>query len=119
MRLEHTSDCAELPLIELMYARVRTQEPRRSAEDLLALAWRSLGACEMRNALAGTRSTALLADAARRMTDVDLDAAWRAALRGDSRTMLDRVTPHVDARKRKRARKGSPWRMSGWLSRRT
>jgi len=123
MRLEHRADCAELPLIELMYARIQARARTLSPADLLAQAQLHVGACESRRALTGSRSrsrsTALLADAARRMTDVDLDAAWRAALRRDDATMLDRVTPHVDPRKRKRPRKGSPWRMSGWLSRRT
>jgi len=119
MRLEHRADCAELPLIELIYARVQAHARTLSPADLLAQAQLYVGACEARRALTGSRSTALLADAARRMTDVDLDAAWRAALRRDDATMLDRVTPHVDPRKRKRPRKGSPWRMSGWLSKRT
>ena len=119
MRLEHTSDRAELPLIELMYATVRERLGACSLDDLRAQAQLYVGASEARRALTGSRSTALMTDAARRMTDVDLDTAWRAALRGDDATMLARVTPHVDPRKRKRPRKGSPWRMSGWLSRRT
>jgi hypothetical protein len=118
MRLEHRTDCAELPLIELMYASVRERLGACSLDILCAQSRLYVGASEARRALMGKRSTAHVAEAARRMTDVDLDTAWRAALRGDDATMLARVVPHVDPRKRKRARKGSPWRMSGWLSRR-
>ena len=119
MRLGYTSDRAELPLIELMYASVVLQRLGAcSLDDLRAQAQLYVGACHARRALMGKRSTAHVAEAARRMTDVDLDTAWRAALRGDDATVLARVTPHVDPRPRKRTRKGSPWRMSGWLSRR-
>lgn len=55
--------------------------------------------------------------AAQRMHDVDLDSAWRAALRGDEAVLRDRLAPHVTAPP-KRPPKGSPWRSSGWLTRR-
>jgi hypothetical protein len=55
-----------------------------------------------------------LGRAAARMTDVDLDAAWRAALRGDTHVLVTRLANNVGS-PRKRARKGSPWRASGWL----
>lgn len=57
----------------------------------------------------------LLSRAVSHLTDVDLDSAWKAALRGDRDTVEARVLPHVDPRPSKRRRKGSPWRASGWL----
>jgi len=51
-----------------------------------------------------------------RMHVDDLDAAWQAALRGDVELALRRVADHV-AIVREEA-KGTPWRMTGWLSKR-
>jgi len=62
------------------------------------------------------RATSALARAVKQMGDVDLDTAWRAALRGDDATMRARLSPHVDARSQARKRTGSPWRESGWLT---
>jgi hypothetical protein len=125
MRASVNAERAELPLTGVIYAPIERQYQGLSRgirpgdwTALLAFARASVHACASRRALASRRSPALLRDAARRMTDVDLDTAWRAALRGDDATMLARVTPHVDPRPRKRKQTGSPWRMSGWLSRR-
>lgn len=54
-------------------------------------------------------------DAVMRMHADDLDAAWNAALRGDVSLALKRVAVHV--RTVRRERKGTPWRMTGWLKR--
>jgi len=62
-----------------------------------------------------SRAPRSLAGAAARLTDVELDTAWRAALRGDSAVVEARVLPAVRPAP-KRARTGSPWRASGWLS---
>lgn len=65
--------------------------------------------------LRGARINArTLADAARRMTDVDLDVAWRAALRGDGQVVEARLRPHVRAATPTRRAKGSPWRTTGY-----
>lgn len=104
---------AELPRIELIYARLRRQTSAQSLPSLLAQAHRAVRESAAARTL--QRTTRPLRDAARRMTDVDLDAAWRAALRGDDATLTARVVPHVDTRPRKRTSTVSPWRMSGWL----
>jgi hypothetical protein len=59
----------------------------------------------------------VLSRAAARMSDVDLDSAWRAALRGDTRVLTERLTPHLSP-PRKRVKAGSPWRSSGWIAKR-
>jgi len=64
------------------------------------------------------RAADALARAARQMTDVDLDVAWEAALRGDSALLHARIAPCVDLRPQRRTPEGSPWRTSGWLRRR-
>lgn len=56
--------------------------------------------------------------AAQRMHSDDLDAAWNAALRGDTQVLERCLTPHLTPPP-KRTPKGSPWRASGWLSRRS
>jgi hypothetical protein len=61
------------------------------------------------------RAPRSLAGAAARMDDVALDTAWRAALRGDSAVVEARVLPLVRPAL-KRARAGTPWRASGWLT---
>jgi hypothetical protein len=109
-RKQGNSDCAELPRICLIDSSIEA----RFAEILSRRTKQNLAA------LRGPRINArVLREATRRMTDVDLDVAWRAALRGDSQVVEARVLPHVDVRALKRSPKGSPWRMSGWLSRRT
>lgn len=104
------SDCAELPqrhlIVPSIEARFAEILSRRAAHNLSVLRSPRINARVLR-------------DAARRMTDVDLDVAWRAALRGDRAVVDARVLPHVDARVLKRTPKGSPWRMSGWLSKRS
>jgi hypothetical protein len=61
------------------------------------------------------RAQEVLRRAAVQMSDVDLDSAWQAALRGDSDVLHARLTPHVDTRSRKRTPKGSPWRRASCL----
>lgn len=56
-----------------------------------------------------------LRPAVARLTDVDLDSAWRAALRGDQAVLDARVLPQVRTGPVKRTPKGTPWRASGWL----
>jgi hypothetical protein len=124
-------DRAEHPLtyvidssLERSFAHIRMR--RRTQRDALTLMRELLGD------LASARSHALmlacmgkpkrartvsLERAAQRMLDVDLDSAWRAALRGDDTVLHDRLAPHVSAPPR-RPPKGSPWRSSGWLTRR-
>lgn len=108
--------------IEEMFAHLRARHPERvRMDDLLALASREARrVTHTRLLLTQSRSKAqkALSDACRRMGDVDLDTAWRAALRGDDAVMHERVVPHVHAPSNTRTRKGTPWRMSGWLSRR-
>ena len=107
---------AELPLIELMYSRLR-KHPLTFQE---ALAHASVAAQRVRarTLLGKSRCWPRLARAVQRMSDVDLDSAWTAALRGDGLCVEDRVLPHVDVGSQARALKGSPWRLSGWLSKR-
>jgi hypothetical protein len=108
--------------IEDRFAHLRARHPERvSMGDLLALASRETRrVTHTRLLLTQSRSKAqkVLSDACRRMGDVDLDTAWRAALRGDSAVMHERVLPHVQSPMMTRQHKGTPWRMSGWLSRR-
>lgn len=123
---------AELPLtyvidssIEEQFARVSRSWSAR--QDPLVLMREMLSECARARAHAlmlacldkpRHKRTVSLERAAQRMHDVDLDSAWRAALRGDEGVLHDRLAPHVTAPP-KRTPKGSPWRMSGWLSRRT
>lgn len=51
------------------------------------------------------------------MLPVDLDTAWRAALRGDDAVLSARITPHL-RRPRASEPQGTPWRRSGFASRR-
>lgn len=122
---------AELPIthliggpIESAFAQVRMR--RIASRDPLVIMRELLGG------LAAARShaqmlaclrkpkharTVSLERAAQRMLDVDLDSAWRAALRGDEDVLHDRLAPHVTAPP-KRTPRGSPWRSSGWITRR-
>jgi hypothetical protein len=108
--------------IEERFAHLRARQRERvRLDDLLALASsETRRVTHTRLLLTQSRSKAqkALSDACRRMGDVDLDTAWRAALRGDSAVMHERVLPHVQAPSLTRQHKGTPWRMSGWLSRR-
>lgn len=119
--------CAELPrtsiIVPFVHAHRRIRSKPVSAEqwmrDALAAASRDDQRMRARTLLdtrARTRAD-VLSRAAARMSDVDLDSAWRAALRGDTRVLADRLTPHLTP-PRKRARSGSPWRSSGWLAKR-
>jgi hypothetical protein len=123
------TDCAVLPLtrvivppIERQFLRVLRRTPSHDARvllgNMLAGASRAQQRIEAGEILTRStrRSKDALGRAVRRMTDVDLDTAWRAALRGDERVLDARVHPHV-TRPPKRGRSGSPWRTSRWLSR--
>jgi hypothetical protein len=52
-----------------------------------------------------------------RMHIDDLDAAWQMALRGDVGLVLQRIGDHVTQVQQEVS--GTPWRMTGWLTRRT
>ncbi len=52
-----------------------------------------------------------------RMHHDDLDAAWRAALRGDVDAALQRISDHVSTQPQKHH--GTPWRLTGWLTRKS
>ena len=58
---------------------------------------------------------ATMARAVSRMHGDDLDAAWRAALRGDVNDALIKVADHVTTPAVEHV--GTPWRLTGWLSR--
>jgi hypothetical protein len=122
-------DCAVVPLthvivpsIESQYLGVlrstRTHDAQVLLRNMLAGASRAQQRLSAREILTQSRSTSLdaLKRAASRMHDVDLDSAWRAALRGDTQVLDARVLPHVTRRPRRHPG-GSPWRTSGWLTR--
>lgn len=117
-------DCAVLPRTHVIVPSIESQyqdvlrSTRLDVRDLLALASRVTAHRDAREILTQSRSTSLdaLKRAASRMHDVDLDSAWRAALRGDTQVLDARVLPHVTRRPRRDAG-GSPWRTSGWLTR--
>lgn len=127
------SDRAELPLthvidssIESAFGQYRRRNRMRAGLDFLQrmhsmlheLAYdrareRAL-ACLEANTHARKVS---LERAAQRMHDVDLDSAWKAALSGDTTVLHDRLAPVIQAPP-KPTPKGSPWRNSGWLTKR-
>ena len=106
--------------IERQYRRVReaTVDEGDAREWILVQASRELQREEARRALTGSRRREALRTSVTRMTDDDLDTAWRAALRGDLDLALDRFSPHVRREVRRRKHKGTPWRQSGWLGKR-
>jgi putative alpha-1,2-mannosidase len=111
-----------VPSIEARFARMRAlQRANVRMDDLLALASRETRRVTHTHLLltqSRSKAQKVLSDACRRMGDVDLDTAWLAALRGDDAVMHERVLPHVQSPPMTRQHKGTPWRMSGWLSRR-
>lgn len=111
-----------VPSIEAAFAGVRTSMRSRTRPDALALmhallaeATRTRQQAKARALMSGRTRTDALQRAVSRLSAVDLDSAWRAALRGDHVVLDARVLPHV-ARAPKRMPKGTPWRSSGWLS---
>lgn len=64
------------------------------------------------------RPRLVLSDAVARMHDVDLESAFTAALRGDLSVTYGRISGYVSERARATEKKGTPWRQSGWLSKR-
>lgn len=121
-------DRAELPLrcvisasIEDAFADLRSRTPTDEnahvvLTNMLAGYSRARRRLDAHAVLRTPRRAAVLRRACAHMTDVDLDAAWRAALRGDLTTVDARVLPHVDPRKPALKRKGSPWRSSNWVT---
>lgn len=121
-RSEPPLTCLIVSSLEDAFAQVRMRS--RVESDALALmqalvseAARERAEARARAILRSRQRTETLQRAASSMGDVDLDAAWRAALRGDSAVTEARMLPHVMA-PRTPTPKGSPWRGSGWLSKR-
>lgn len=112
--------------IEAEYRRVRaltrTHRRENAAEmlsTLLSQARLAVGqsrALRMLEDVRRAQRTRTLRDAVMRMHGDDLDSAWNAALRGDVSLALRRVAVHV--REVRQERSGTPWRMTGWLTRR-
>ena len=107
--------------IEQRYADVQSQTRQMSLHDLLAQASRIMTRRENVRALSqtgarGHRRRKVMARAVNRMHADDLDAAWRAALRGEYEAAVALVAESVSV-ERVDAHKGTPWRKSGWLNR--
>lgn len=88
-------------------------------EDRLVQRMRAEHHARGRALLRTRRGKDALAHAAKRLTDVDLDVAWQAALRRDHDVLEARVLPCLDVRAPRRTStpERSPWRASGWLRR--
>jgi len=105
--------------IEAQFVRLRQTHRRTSVFALLSQARRAtlrldnLSQLQMSNHK--VRRETMSRAVARMHTD-DLDAALTAALRGDLDAALARMADHVSTRVRERV--GTPWRMTGWLSKR-
>jgi hypothetical protein len=120
-----------VPSVEDRFRRTRSeyrreQDARFSLQDWLISAYAHMSRDRSRRAAQRAthhaplrRSTSTLERACKHLSDVDLEVAWQAALRGDRATFDARVLPHVDPRPPKRAPEGTPWRESMGLSRRT
>lgn len=100
--------------------RMRTRARRDALAQMQALVSetaRTRADERARTLLGQRRRGETLQRAASSMGDVDLDSAWRAALRGDEAVLHARMAPHV--REPRRAPiKGTPWRGGAWLSKR-
>lgn len=121
-RSEPPLTCIIFSSLEHAFAQARMR--RRSESDALAMMSALLSEAARERATARARAilrtrqrSETLERAVSSMGDVDLDAAWRAALRGDTLVTEARMLPHVQA-PLKPTPKGSPWRGSGWLSKR-
>lgn len=64
------------------------------------------------------RGKQTLAGAASRAPELDLDAAWTFALRGDLEQAWSRLAGYVRDKAPAPEPEGTPWRGEGWLSRR-
>lgn len=64
-------------------------------------------------------SRAALRTAAANLPDVDLDTAWRCALRSDLPGIAIRMGHLLRLPRPRKAKTGSPWRQTGWLFKRT
>lgn len=107
--------------IEDAFATIRRQMSTRAdtsalLANMLAGYSRAHQRLSARAVLRTYRRVDVLRRACSHLTDVELDTAWRAALRRDQVSVDRRVLPHVDARPRKPARKGSPWRAPNWIT---
>lgn len=116
--LTYLIDCS----LEAHFAQVRMRtHARRDAlaqmQAMLSETARARADERARTLLSQRRRTETLQRTVSSMGDVDLDAAWRAALRGDSAVTEARMLPHVMA-PLKPTPKGTPWRGSAWLSKR-
>lgn len=121
-RSEHPLTCLIVSSLEGTFAQVRMRT--RDESDALAMMQALLSEAARERATARARAilrtrqrSETLERAVASMGDVDLDAAWRAALRGDTLVTDARMLPHVQA-PLKPTPKGSPWRGSGWLGKR-
>jgi hypothetical protein len=96
---------------------VENMEALLHSEDRLAQRMRAQHHERGRALLRTRQGKDALAGAAKRLTDVDLDVAWQAALRGDRDVLEARVLPCLDVRPSRRTStpRASPWRASGWL----
>jgi hypothetical protein len=104
--------------IEEQYAEIRSRARVMTLRDLLAQANRSMTHRSGVRALTqpGVKRRRALERAANRMHIDDLDAAWRAALRGEHDVAVALVAESVSV-ERPDTHKGTPWRKSGWLNR--
>lgn len=109
--------------IEADYQGVRAETRRMTVQDTLhtmlmesrRAARRSRNLSKLMSKRKGERRDTLTR-AVSRMHGDDLDAAWRAALRGDVNDALIKVADHVTAPPVEAM--GTPWRLTGWLSKR-
>ncbi len=108
-----------MPTIEVLYVRMRQTHRRVNLFALWSQAKRAtlrldnMVKLQSRNR---ARRRETLTRAASQMHPDDLDSALVAALRGDHDQALARMADHVSTRARERS--GTPWRMTGWLSKR-
>jgi hypothetical protein len=108
--------------IEAAYQSMRAQTRRMTVRDTLhmmmmesQLAQRRSRNLSKLSAKRKSERRATMARAVSRMHGDDLDAAWRAALRGDMNDALIKVADHVTTPAVEHV--GTPWRLTGWLSR--
>ena len=111
--------------IEAQYQRMRSTMPRgrMRADVLLSTLLSEARRAQTRRAnvasLTARKRTVrvrTLERAVSRMHIDDLDAAWNAVLRGDLSLALQRIGDHVTQVRQEHS--GTPWRMTGWLTRR-
>jgi hypothetical protein len=108
--------------IEAAYQMTREQTRRMTVREMLHTMLMEARRAERRSrnlsritAKKKSERRATMARAVSRMHGDDLDAAWRAALRGDMNDALIKVADHVTTPAVEPT--GTPWRLTGWLSR--